>query len=401
VRTANGGVPAYTYNATPILNLSAGNYTYSVNDANGCSASNAVVIVVPTAVSGVISSTSATCGGANGTANVSASGGTPGYSYLWMPCSKTTQSVTGLASGNYTVKITDSKGCNTTLAFTIGTANISAPSAISGPVANLCSSTGKIYSISPVVGATSYTWTVPSGASITYNSGTSITVSFGSNFKTSGSICVKANCACNSSSSTCLNVTAAPAKPGAITGATSVCKSQTGVPYSIVAVTGATSYSWTINGGATFVGAITGTSSSVKYTSATAASANINVVAKNSCGSSVAQTMPVVINTNCRTISGAPAVDLGDEASNFSDIMLYPNPANVNLNIHFTSPENIEYSFKLMDVLGNVVAIENYVSVNGENKQVMNLREYAQGVYFLRIERDGNEIKTSRIVVQH
>ena len=53
----------------------------------------------------------------------------------------------------------------------------------------------------------SITWTVPAGATITNNIGTSITVSFGA--FVSGNICVRANSKCGSSAFTCLAVTGA------------------------------------------------------------------------------------------------------------------------------------------------------------------------------------------------
>lgn len=65
--------------------------------------------------------------------------------------------------------------------------------------------TGISYSISPVPGAISYTWTVPPGATITSGLGTvSITVGFGS---ASGNICVTASDSCATSSASCLLVT--------------------------------------------------------------------------------------------------------------------------------------------------------------------------------------------------
>ncbi len=46
------------------------------------------------------------CSASNGSAEVSASGGTPGYSYLWSN-GGTTDSIGSLAKGKYSVKVTD------------------------------------------------------------------------------------------------------------------------------------------------------------------------------------------------------------------------------------------------------------------------------------------------------
>jgi hypothetical protein len=49
-------------------------------------------------------------GGSDGSASVNPSGGTPPYSYLWST-GGTSQNITGLSYGVYTVSVTDSKGC--------------------------------------------------------------------------------------------------------------------------------------------------------------------------------------------------------------------------------------------------------------------------------------------------
>jgi len=69
------------------------------------------------------------------------------------------------------------------------------PGAITGPANNLCIAAGTSsasYSIAAVAGATSYSWTVPAGMTITSNTGTAITVSIGATFN-SGNLCVTAN----------------------------------------------------------------------------------------------------------------------------------------------------------------------------------------------------------------
>jgi len=79
------------------------------------------------------------------------------------------------------------------------------PGAISGNTTLCENATGETYSISSVSGATSYTWTVPSGASIASGQGTTgITVDFGAS---SGDICVTADNGCGAGASKCLSIT--------------------------------------------------------------------------------------------------------------------------------------------------------------------------------------------------
>jgi hypothetical protein len=125
---ATGGTGVVTYTWTPgnlsgssQTNLSAGTYTINATDANSCASSTTVLITQPTtSLTGVISNTTAVgCGLSNGGASVTASGGTPTYSYNWAPNGGTTPSVSNLSSGNSTVTVTDAKGCTTSLVVTL------------------------------------------------------------------------------------------------------------------------------------------------------------------------------------------------------------------------------------------------------------------------------------------
>ncbi len=95
--TAGGGTPGYTYNWNPIggtgatgTGLTAGSYTVTVTDANGCTAVSAIVTITQpwlTPVTANITSTvNVSCNGlSNGSAAVTAGGGTLGYTYIWTP----------------------------------------------------------------------------------------------------------------------------------------------------------------------------------------------------------------------------------------------------------------------------------------------------------------------------
>ena len=134
--TPAGGTAPYTFDwgggifTEDRTGLSVGTYTVNIKDANGCSGSTSVIITQPTALVATPSSTNVSCNsGSNGTASVSASGGTPGYTYLWNN-GATTASITGLTAGNYSVTLTDAKGCNATQTFSITqpTALVATPS---------------------------------------------------------------------------------------------------------------------------------------------------------------------------------------------------------------------------------------------------------------------------------
>ena len=124
----SGGTPGYTYSWSPAggtsataSGLSAGTYTVTVTDANGCTATRTYTITQPNVISTATGSqTNVSCnGGTNGTASVSPSGGTPGYTYSWSPAGGTAATASGLAAGTYTVMVTDANGCTATRTYTI------------------------------------------------------------------------------------------------------------------------------------------------------------------------------------------------------------------------------------------------------------------------------------------
>lgn len=115
--TGNG---PFTYNWAPsggntatASNLAAGVYTVTVTDNGGCTSIQTVTITEPNALTGSVVAVDATCGNSNGTASVTPTGGTGPFTYAWSN-SQTTQQITGLGAGTYSVTITDANGCTTT-----------------------------------------------------------------------------------------------------------------------------------------------------------------------------------------------------------------------------------------------------------------------------------------------
>ncbi len=98
--------------------LSAGVYTAVITDGNGCNVTRTATINEPPALVASVNPATIThvsCfGGSDGTATVSASGGTAPYLYLWSNGS-TDKTATGLAKGTYTVLVMDANGCTTTV----------------------------------------------------------------------------------------------------------------------------------------------------------------------------------------------------------------------------------------------------------------------------------------------
>ena len=123
----------WSNNATTqsISNLAPGLYTVSVLDGNNCPAELSVNITEPPVLSANASATGVTGNGLNdGTATSSPTGGTPVYSYLWSN-GATSQTITGLSPGSYTVVVTDNKGCTSAQTVSVPAFNCALSSTIS------------------------------------------------------------------------------------------------------------------------------------------------------------------------------------------------------------------------------------------------------------------------------
>lgn len=116
--TVGGGSQPYTYSwsngasTEDILNLSAGNYSVTVTDANGCSTTQSYTITNST---GTLAQTygnamDETCGNAQGSIDITITGGNTPYTYAWSN-GATSQDLLGLSAGTYSCVVTDQSGC--------------------------------------------------------------------------------------------------------------------------------------------------------------------------------------------------------------------------------------------------------------------------------------------------
>ncbi len=123
--TAQGGNGYYSYawstgdTINHLDELNAGTYYVTVIDSLACEIYDTAQVVEPDLLESAIAKTDITCfGDDNGTAIVTAYGGNGNYTYNWSN-GETTDSVSGLAAGNYEVTVTDFKNCLTTNAVEI------------------------------------------------------------------------------------------------------------------------------------------------------------------------------------------------------------------------------------------------------------------------------------------
>jgi hypothetical protein len=88
-----------------------------------------------------------------------------------------------------------------------------------------------------------------------------------------------------------------------------------------------------------------------------------------------------------------------NELAGVSNMEFYPNPANTDLTVSFTSQINASMNIQLMDQTGRVVMNENINSTSGANTHRLNVATLAAGIYQLQVVR-GNQSATRKVVIE-
>ncbi|MCT8338426.1 Ig-like domain-containing protein, partial [Flavobacteriaceae bacterium TK19130] len=179
-----GATFTFTWNTVPqqvdagvttstISGLAAGVYTVSVTiDGTVCQpVEQSVTITEPANALNVTATATDESGPTtgDGTATATPSGGTPPYTYSWSPGGETTQTITGLSAGNYTVTVTDANGCTATATVTVnpGTCLDLAANATATPVSCFGGNDGTAsVNVTGGSGDFSYSW-APNGETTT------------------------------------------------------------------------------------------------------------------------------------------------------------------------------------------------------------------------------------------
>lgn len=130
VVAASGGTGPYQYSDDNVsfqsnaayTNLSAGTYTYYIQDANLCNDSVIVTVTDPAAITATATITDASCAGsADGVLVVNATGGTAPYRYtINSGLFQSDSTFNNLAAGTYVVTVRDVNFCEDNFQFTVG-----------------------------------------------------------------------------------------------------------------------------------------------------------------------------------------------------------------------------------------------------------------------------------------
>jgi len=207
-----------TNNVTVTAGLTAGNV--SVTASNGCGNGPVQTLaLVPVSVPsqpGAISGDNTPC---QGTTQVYSTTNQPGTTYNWtfpagwlQTAGGTTNSVTvTTGAGSGAVSVTPSNGSCIGTARNLAVVTSPGTPVIAGTIAGTATQcpgvTGQVYSIPAAPNATSYTWTVPAGWTITSGAGTNSIIVTSGTAGQNGNITVKAGNSCGTSTALVLPVT--------------------------------------------------------------------------------------------------------------------------------------------------------------------------------------------------
>ena len=172
-----------------VSNLSSQTYTVRVTDINGCVTTASTLVNEPTVVVLTTSAINSDCGNANGIATSTVTGGTSGYTYTWQPAGGNASTASNLFSGNYSLTVTDAKGCVASKTQTVG--NNPGPNVtIVSTTSVSCFGGNNATATSTVIGGTgpfTYTWQ-PTGGNT--NVGTNLSSANYTVFVTAGNGCL-------------------------------------------------------------------------------------------------------------------------------------------------------------------------------------------------------------------
>jgi len=143
-----------------LSNLPAGSYQIIVTDANGCQLMQTISVTAPSAIILETTTTVVNCfGGSDGSVDLTVTGGTLPYSYLWSG-GMVSEDLSGMPAGSYTVTVTDAQGCTISTSSQINSNPEILVTALTQPISCIDNADGSItVTVSGGIGEISYVWT--------------------------------------------------------------------------------------------------------------------------------------------------------------------------------------------------------------------------------------------------
>ena len=418
-----GAFSAYAWSTAAtsqsITASTAGTYTVTVTDANGCQNSGSATLGIFTLPSATITGPAAVCDG-----DVASFSAPAGLSYAWSNAG-TTQSISATAAGTYSLTVTDGNNCSSSSSVTLAINAL--------PVFNLGNDTAAcagtpIFVLGPL-GNASYSWSngestpfvsittsgnyvltvvdlngcqasdaidvtinalpvVDLGADSTFCAGTTLTLDAGAGFANYMWSTLESTSTISAGMTNIYSVTVTDgngcmggdaitivvnANPVVDLGADiELCSSQTAT---LDGGAGFASYTWS-NGA---------TTQTLNVDTTTAGTYYVVVTDANGCfgGDSV-------------VVTAVPCLGI-DNVVRMVDVKMYPNPTNGELNIAIDGIEGQDAVITIMDLTGKVIESSN-INVTSNQVYTYNLSGKASGLYLVRIT-SGNMNVVKRVTL--
>ncbi len=386
--TATNGTAPYTYSinfggfqsSNVFANLGVGNYTVIVVDANGCSDTTTATVNEPTPINiAVASITAETCGQANGSITLSASGGQGSFLYYINGQSQSSPTFTGLAAGTYTFSVCDMRYClyDTTIVIPGVPAFVATASSTNSLCEGDCNGTATAYGDS----STAYTVAWDNG-----QTGATIT-----------NLCAGTYTAtvtdANGCSSTVTTTVADPAPISVALDASSdeTCAGNDGS--ATLNVTGGTA-PYTVDL-ANFTTATTTSNATGLFTSLNAGNHVANVTDANGCSVNCAAHF---VLAGCNTSSSSVRGNTGGlSLSGGPSLTINPNPASSLVQISYKSSAT-SVNITILD--GNGKAVYSQAQTNGNGTLEIMINDWADSLYFVVMtDSNGELVKTEKLVI--
>lgn len=354
-----GGTPQYNYlwntgdTSSSLPNLPAGTYTVMVTDSNGCTAEDSFQVSSPPAIASSIVGTNLTCNGdTSGSVDLSPSGGTAGYTYLWSN-GDSTEDLLNLPAGNYTVTLTDSLGCTRldSVTLTEPTA-IAASFSVSNPLCN-GDSTGAI-SLIATGGTPGYSYLWSSGQ---------VTSGISGVLPSSYQVTITDSLGCTGLDSAAIVEPTAISSSGIVTDEVTPPGNNGAIDLAVAGGTPGYSFLWSNNATTEDLNGLASGTYSVMITDS------------NGC-------------TWTDTFAVSTLVGMENLQHSFG-LRAYPNPGSGNFNVVIDQPIASNSLLTLHDMQGRVIRKQHLDLISGENKVQLDLSMEANGIYLLKVQREG------------
>lgn len=349
--------------AASVTTNASGTYDVTYTDGNGCSVTSAstTVTVNPNPTAPTISASGPTTFCTGDSVVLSSSQATGN---MWSTMA-TTQAITVMASGTYSVVYTDVNGCSATSnTTTTSVSNAPAPTVSVVGATALCP--GETVTLTASAGDT-YLWS-PNGETTQ-----SITVSAAGTYY----VTVTNSDPCNGTGASASTVVTALAAPTASFTYNVPVVNQYG--FTNTSVNG-TIYAWD------FGDASSSSAQNplhVYFTSGTY-TVTLVVTGTNGCTDTTTQVLNVAIGIEEQAVVGG--------------ITLFPNPANEIINLAVTLNSGTDLAVVAYDMTGKVMINENHDMASGNTTLQYDVTNWSNGIYFFQV-KTGETVNTVRVVI--